>query len=97
MIYAIEEPETSQHPNYQMMLMKALLALAGQPHRQIIVTTHVPALAGLIPVEGVRYVTRNEAGEPVVKMPDDAVLKEATESPGCCQRPVWKGRRGLFW
>lgn len=48
MIYAIEEPETSQHPNYQMMLMKALLALAGQPHRQIIVTTHVPALAGLI-------------------------------------------------
>ncbi|HED3393034.1 TPA: CusA/CzcA family heavy metal efflux RND transporter, partial [Enterobacter hormaechei subsp. steigerwaltii] len=26
-IYAIEEPETSQHPNYQMMLMKALLAL----------------------------------------------------------------------
>lgn len=96
-IYAIEEPETSQHPNYQMMLMKALLALAGQPHRQIIVTTHVPALAGLIPVEGVRYVTRNEAGEPVVKMPDDAVLKEATESLGCCQRPVWKGRRGLFW
>ena len=27
-IYAIEEPETSQHPNYQMMLMKALLELS---------------------------------------------------------------------
>lgn len=51
-IYAIEEPETSQHPNYQMMLMKALLALANQPNRQIIVTTHVPALAGLMPIDG---------------------------------------------
>lgn len=40
-IYAIEEPETSQHPNYQMMLMKALLELSNQPNRQIIVTTHV--------------------------------------------------------
>lgn len=27
-IYAIEEPETSQHPNYQIMLMKALLSLS---------------------------------------------------------------------
>ncbi len=34
-IYYREEPETSQHPNYQMMLMKALLALAGQPHRRL--------------------------------------------------------------
>lgn len=94
-IYAIEEPETSQHPNYQMMLMKALLALAGQPHRQIIVTTHVPALAGLIPVEGVRYVTRNEAGEPVVKMPDDAVLKEATESLGVLPETGMERAQGI--
>jgi predicted ATPase len=33
MIYAIEEPETSQQPNYQMMLMKALLALASRTVR----------------------------------------------------------------
>lgn len=81
-IYAIEEPETSQHPNYQMMLMKALLALSSQPNRQIIVTTHVPALAGLIPIEGVRYVTKDSQGVPVVKMPDADVLKEAAESLG---------------
>ena len=81
-IYAIEEPETSQHPNYQIMLMKALLALADQPNRQIIVTTHVPALAGLMPVEGIRFVTKNESGMPIVKLPDDEVLKEAAESLG---------------
>lgn len=81
-IYAIEEPETSQHPNYQMMLMKALLNLAGQPNRQIIVTTHVPALAGLIPIDGIRYVTKDELGAPVVRMPDEHVLREASESLG---------------
>jgi predicted ATP-dependent endonuclease of OLD family len=81
-IYAIEEPETSQHPNYQILLMKALLALSLQPNRQIIVTTHVPALAGLIPIEGVRFITKNEQGVPLVKLPDDNVLKEAADSLG---------------
>lgn len=81
-IYAIEEPETSQHPNYQIMLMKALLALSLQPNRQIIVTTHVPALAGLMPIEGIRYVTKDDEGIPVVKMPHADVLKEASESLG---------------
>ncbi len=81
-IYAIEEPETSQHPNYQMMLMKALLELPTQPNRQIIVTTHVPALAGLMPIDGIRYVTKDENGIPFVKMPDNDVLKEAAESLG---------------
>lgn len=81
-IYAIEEPETSQHPNYQIMLMKALLDLANQDNRQILVTTHVPALAGLIPIQGVRYVTKNSDGVPIVKMPNDDVLEEAAESLG---------------
>lgn len=81
-IYAIEEPETSQHPNYQIMLMRALLMLANQSNRQILITTHVPALAGLIPTEGIRYVTKNDDGVPVVKMPDDSVLKDAAESLG---------------
>ncbi len=79
-IYAIEEPETSQHPNYQMMLMKALLE--HQDGRQIIVTTHVPALAGLIPVEGIRFITKDEQGIPTIKMPDDNVLKDVAESLG---------------
>lgn len=81
-IYAIEEPETSQHPNYQMMLMRALLELSSQPNRQIIVTTHVPALAGLMPIDGIRYVTKHDSGSPIVKMPDANVLKEAAESLG---------------
>lgn len=84
-IYAIEEPETSQHPNYQIMLMKALLSLSQQENRQIIVTTHVPALAGLIPVESIRYVTKNQSNSPVIKTlhtDADTIINEVAESLG---------------
>ncbi|TXH13579.1 MAG: OLD family endonuclease [Hyphomicrobiaceae bacterium] len=94
-IYAIEEPETSQHPNFQVMLMKALLSLAGQSNRQIIITTHVPALAGLMPTEGIRYVTRDAEGSPIVKMPDSGVLKEATESLGVLPETGMERARGV--
>lgn len=94
-IYAIEEPETSQHPNFQMMLMRALLSLAGQSNRQIIVTTHVPALAGLIPTEGLRYVTRDAEGSPIVKMPDSGVLKEVTESLGVLPETGMERAKGV--
>jgi len=94
-IYAIEEPETSQHPNYQMMLMKALLELSNQPNRQIIVTTHVPALAGLMPIEGIRYVTKDENGIPIVKMPNDDVLKEAAESLGVLPETGMERAKGV--
>lgn len=39
-IYAIEEPETSQHTENQRKLVKALLDLASAPETQIILTTH---------------------------------------------------------
>lgn len=94
-IYAIEEPETSQHPNYQVMLMKALLELANQPHRQILVTTHVPALAGLIPIEGIRFVTKCEEGVPVVKMPSETVLREAAESLGVLPETGMERAKGV--
>tara|TARA_R100001244_G_scaffold74783_1_gene59698 strand:+ start:17777 stop:19606 length:1830 start_codon:yes stop_codon:yes gene_type:complete len=94
-IYAIEEPETSQHPNYQLMLMKALLTLSNQPNRQIIVTTHVPALAGLVPIEGIRYVTKDERSIPTIKMPDADVLKEAAESLGVLPETGMERAKGV--
>jgi ABC-type transport system involved in cytochrome c biogenesis ATPase subunit len=55
-IYAIEEPETSQHPNNQRMLMRAFSELADQPGCQVILTTHTPVLGQLVPVESLRYI-----------------------------------------
>ena len=39
-IYAIEEPETSQHTENQRKLIHALLELAQAPNTQVIITTH---------------------------------------------------------
>lgn len=41
-VYAIEEPETSQHPDHQRRLISALIALSQAANTQIILTTHSP-------------------------------------------------------
>jgi len=55
-IYAFEEPETSQHPDNQKMLMGALLELSKQDGCQVLLSTHTPALGDMLPVESVRYI-----------------------------------------
>lgn len=39
-IYAIEEPETSQHSENQKKLIRALIALSAESNVQVIITTH---------------------------------------------------------
>lgn len=53
-IYAVEEPETSQHPNNQRMLVSALMDLSED--NQVIVTTHTPMLARTLPDTCLRYI-----------------------------------------
>lgn len=73
-IYAIEEPETSQHPRNQRLVVEAFKELAERPECQIVLTTHVPGLAGLLPLDGLRHVTADpdavrdiSTGETVIK------------------------------
>lgn len=42
------------------MLIKALIKLSDLPKAQVIVTTHVPALAGLMPLDSLRYIYKTE-------------------------------------
>jgi len=56
-IYAIEEPETSQHPDFQRAIIRAFSALAASGD-QVLVTTHVPGIAALLPTESIRLVVR---------------------------------------
>ena len=56
MIYAVEEPETSQHPNNQKMLMKAFYELSANPGCQVLLTTHTPTLVRSVPLECLRYI-----------------------------------------
>ena len=50
-IYAVEEPETSQHPCNQKMLVDVFADLADEPNRQVILSTHVPMLARRLPTD----------------------------------------------
>jgi hypothetical protein len=67
-IYAIEEPETSQHPRNQRMLMSALSDLSATAGRQVIVTTHTPMLARALPDACLRFVEAHENGTRTIAM-----------------------------
>ncbi|MFC1626211.1 ATP-binding protein [Pseudomonadota bacterium] len=53
-IYAIEEPETSQHPHNQRLLVSALADLSAD--NQVIITTHTPMLARTLPDQCLRFI-----------------------------------------
>ena len=58
-IYAIEEPETSQHTNNQKMLMKALIDLSTQQNTQVIVTTHSAQVVKMLGFSAIRVLSTN--------------------------------------
>lgn len=61
-IYAIEEPETSQHPDNQRLLVQAIKELAADENTQVLVTSHTPGLAGLLPSNSLRCVRKQADG-----------------------------------
>lgn len=65
-IYAIEEPETAQHPSHQKMLVRALIEIADNGG-QVVVTTHAPGLAGEVPVTGLRFLDEDGHGKKLVR------------------------------
>lgn len=81
-IYAIEEPEASQHPNNQRMLAKTLLELAGRENCQVIVTTHAPGFVNLLPTESLRYVVREPGATSNEIRAGENVLREIADSLG---------------
>lgn len=56
-IYAIEEPETSQHTEHQKILINSFLALSRTPHTQIIITTHSGTVVKQLDFEHLKLVT----------------------------------------
>ncbi|MCJ2008397.1 ATP-binding protein [Methylobacterium sp. J-092] len=81
-IYAVEEPESSQHPDNQVMLIKALLDLGNDPGSQVLITTHVPAVAAMVPVAAIRLVKRDGDGHPRLRVGGDDVYRETSEALG---------------
>lgn len=56
-VYAIEEPETSQHPEHQRGLTDALIALSKAANTQVFLTTHSPEIVKRLKFENILLVT----------------------------------------
>ena len=81
-IYAIEEPESSQHPSNQRLLIDALLDLSANDGTQVIITTHVPGIAALAPTDSIRYISRNKELHPHVIDRDENMLRLVADELG---------------
>lgn len=67
-IYAIEEPETSQHTEHQKKLIKAFLDLSNTPNTQVIITTHSAALVKELEFQHLRLVKSDSSTKTIEKV-----------------------------
>ncbi len=81
-IYAIEEPETSQHPDTQRALLQAIEEIAEQDGYQVLMTTHTPMLGRLLPTETLRYVAVNQDGSREIHSGDENTVREVAKALG---------------
>ena len=80
-IYAFEEPETSQHPEHQRKLIEAFLELSSRDDTQIILSTHSPGISNLLPRESLRFLYKKDA-HIVIEKGTDEILEKIAESLG---------------
>lgn len=62
-IYAIEEPETSQHPSHQRKLIEAFVELSQANNTQVLMTTHSPSIVKLLDFEDLKLLKNGEGKE----------------------------------
>ncbi|MFB9841113.1 ATP-binding protein [Mucilaginibacter ginsenosidivorans] len=86
-IYGFEEPENSQHPDHQELLIKAFRELSEADNTQVLITTHNPALAGLVNEDKLFFVTEDN-GEVVVKSKHASILRDIADTLGMLPEPL---------
>lgn len=90
-IYAIEEPETSQHPDFQIMLMNALKQLSTANDRQILLTTHTPEIVKMVNKENLIFVQKYDDNSVIVQQNDAIELKKVADTLGILPFVSYKG------
>ncbi|MFA0822723.1 MAG: ATP-binding protein [Methanomethylovorans sp.] len=81
-IYAVEEPETAQHPNNQQKVITALQTIAESDGCQVLLTTHVPGLASLLPVDSIRHIILDSENGRSIKLGTDDVIEQVASDLG---------------
>ncbi len=82
LIYAIEEPETSQHPDFQRMIFDTLNELSLRPTHQIIVTSHTPEIAKLVSLNQLIFLKRSADGQTIAETNEREKAKNITKTLG---------------
>lgn len=65
-IYAFEEPETSQHPDNQLRLIRAFEDIAMRADSQVLFSTHTPNLARKLPHNFLRFISIEDNDKPII-------------------------------
>ncbi len=81
-IYAIEEPETAQHPNNQRILVDSFRELSQSDNCQVLLTTHSPNLAQELPLDSLCYVSKAEDGNMQIERGTDEVFAKISDALG---------------
>ncbi|MFW9879878.1 MAG: ATP-binding protein [Candidatus Thorarchaeota archaeon] len=94
-IYGIEEPETSQHPKHQQLLIDSLIKLSERSNTQVIFTTHSANLVREIPIKSLRYISINSAGKISIEngmnidnRENDVVINDIIKTLGILPNPT---------
>ena len=74
-IYAIEEPETSQHSDNQRLLINAFKEISSIAGNQVIITTHSPVIVKSLDMDSIRLVLEHEDHAKRVLLADSSVLQ----------------------
>lgn len=81
-IYAIEEPETSQHPDYQKMIIESLASIAEKENGQVFITTHTPEIAQMVDKKCLIMIKKDLEGNPYVITDEDIKVSEVIDTLG---------------
>lgn len=65
-IYAIEEPETSQHTDHQKLLIKAFVELSQAHNTQVLLTTHSSTVVKSLQFENLRLINKDMYGNKLI-------------------------------
>lgn len=94
-IFAFEEPETSQHPDHQEMLIQAFIELANTGNSQIILTTHTPSLAGLLPLASLRFIEKT-IDDRNIELGTEQVFEKIAQTLGVLADPIPKNATAII-
>lgn len=81
-IYAIEEPETSQHPDFQKMLIESLINISQRKNHQVFITTHTPEIAQMVDKSSLILIKKDHEGRPCVVDDEDVKIREIVKTLG---------------